>query len=292
MRRLWLAIGKDKNWDTAFRNGNIWGLEEKQKEVWDNLAKGDLILFYVKYPLKGIVGYGSIATVFRQDKPLWPEEIKKNQVKWPLRFEFDIEFCLPPDSWVKKSYNKEEWIKPRLSNKGFGLIDKDLVLKVMEHFRALGDTSEISKEFSIEKKIEVLPLVEKKEEIHELIKQRLIEIGKMQKFIAEAEYTMDGTKLDVVWRRVERSVPTYVFEIQVKGNIYQAVAKLKHAFDLWNSNIFLIAPTDRQNEYRDLVSGTFHEIKTRLVFIDINDVEKLHSLKKGYKDLEMKLGIL
>ncbi len=291
MRRLWLAIGKDKNWDTAFRNGNIWGLEEKQREVWDNLAKGDLLLFYVKYPLKGIIGYGTIATVFRQDKPLWPEEIKKKQVKWPLRFEFDIEFCLPPDSWAKKSYNEETWIKPRLSNKGFGLIDKDLVLKVMEHFRALGDASEISKEFALREKTEVLPSVEEKEDMHESIKQRLVEIGKMQKFIAEPEYVTDGTKLDVVWRRVERSVPTYVFEIQVKGNIYQAVAKLKHAFDLWNSNIFLIAPTERLSEYKDLISGTFHEIKDRLIFIDINDIEKLHSLKKGYKDLEIKLGI-
>jgi len=232
-----------------------------------------------------------IATVFKQDKPLWPEEVKKNQVKWPLRFEFDVEFCLPPDSWVKKSYNEEEWIKPRLSNKGFGLIDKDLVLKIMEHFRILGDTSEISKEFFIEKKPEVLPFIEEKQEIHELVKQKLIEIGKMQKFIAEGEYTMDGTKLDVVWRRVERSVPTYAFEVQVKGNIYQAVAKLKHAFDLWNSNIYLIAHKDRQEECERLVSGTFHEISDRLTFINIDDIGKLHMLKKQYKDLEVKLSI-
>ena len=43
MKRFWLAIGKDKNWEVAFRNGNIWGLEEKQKEVWDNLAKEDIV---------------------------------------------------------------------------------------------------------------------------------------------------------------------------------------------------------------------------------------------------------
>jgi predicted RNA-binding protein len=292
MKRFWLAIGKDKNWDTAFRNSNIWGLEEKNKEVWDNLARDDLLFFYVKYPLKGIIGYGTIVTVFRQDKPLWPEEIKKNQVRWPLRFEFDIEYCLPPDRWAGKSYKEEAWIKPRLSNKGFGLIDKELVSKVLEHFRALGDASEISKEFATGKKVEELPHAEIEEGTHELIKKRLVEIGKMQKFIAEPEYEMDGTKLDVVWRRVERSAPTYAFEVQVKGNIYQAVAKLKHAFDLWNSNIFLIAHKDRQEDCRNLLSGTFHEIRDRLIFIEIKDIEKLHALKKEYKNLEHLIGIL
>lgn len=292
MRKLWLAIGKDKNWRTSFRNRNIWGLEEKQKDVWDNLTKGDLILFYAKYPLKGIIGYGTIATVFKQDKPLWPEEIKKNIVKWPLRFEFNIEYCISPDEWAEKSFQNEALIKPRLSNKGFGLIDKDFVLKVLLHFKSIGDISEIAKEFTTVSKLEKLPLLKPEKGLHERIKQRLIEIGKLQNFIAEAEYKMEETKLDVVWRRVEKSVPTYVFEIQVKGNVYQAVAKLKHAFDLWNSNIYLIANKNKREEFRHLVSGTFHEIRERLTFINTDDISKLHMLKKEYKDLEVKLSIL
>ncbi len=44
--------------------------------------------------------------------------------------------------------------------------------------------------------------------LHKEIKQKLVEMGKIQKFLAEAEYPMDGSRLDVVWRRVEKSVPT------------------------------------------------------------------------------------
>jgi hypothetical protein len=33
---------------------------------------------------------------------LWPDEIRKNKVIWPLRFEFDVEFCLPEDEWETK----------------------------------------------------------------------------------------------------------------------------------------------------------------------------------------------
>jgi len=86
---------------------------------------------------------------------------------------------------------------------------------------------------------------------HEDIKAYLLEIGRIQGYIAEEEYPLDSTRLDVVWRKVERSVPTFVFEIQIGGDIYHAMAKLKHAFDLWNSNIFLVATIANKSKYED-----------------------------------------
>jgi hypothetical protein len=80
---------------------------------------------------------------------------------------------------------------------------------------------------------------------HRDYQEMIKEIGKLQGFIAEMEYPMEGEKLDVVWRRVVGSVPTYVFEIQIGGDVYHALGKLKHAWDLWNSNIFLI--TDKES---------------------------------------------
>ena len=74
---------------------------------------------------------------------------------------------------------------------------------------------------------------------HSRIQEIIFEIGKLNRLISEKEYPMENERLDVVWRRVEKSVPTYVFEVQIGGDIYHALGKLKHAFDLWNSNIFL-----------------------------------------------------
>jgi len=73
---------------------------------------------------------------------------------------------------------------------------------------------------------------------HDDVMNDIAEIGQIQGFISDKEYLLESTRLDVVWRRVERSVPTYVFEVQVEGDIYHAMSKLKHAFDLWNSHIF------------------------------------------------------
>jgi hypothetical protein len=75
---------------------------------------------------------------------------------------------------------------------------------------------------------------------------------------------MGKARLDAVWRRVQRSVPNFVFEVHVGGNMYQALAKLKHAYDIWNSNIYLVLHDASKKQLEELLSGTFHEIQDRV----------------------------
>jgi len=103
---------------------------------------------------------------------------------------------------------------------------------------------------------------------------------------------MDNERLDVVWRRVQRSVPTYVFEIQIGGDIYHAIGKLKHAFDIWNSNIFLIAREEDMIKADSLLSGTFHEIKDKIRRINLDQIPKLYYLKRQWVDFEKEIGLL
>jgi hypothetical protein len=56
----------------------------------------------------------------------------------------------------------------------------------------------------------------------------------------EKEKPIDGERIDVVWKRIERGDPNFVFEVQISGNFYEALAKLKHAWDKWNSRPFLV----------------------------------------------------
>ncbi len=120
----------------------------------------------------------------------------------------------------------------------------------------------------------------------------IAEIGQIQGFISDREYLLETTRLDVVWRRVERSVPTYVFEVQVEGDIYHAMSKLKHAFDLWNSHIFLVASNKERGKYQELLAGTFHEVADKMQFIEISLVKELLGKKRDYKNMEEALGIL
>jgi predicted RNA-binding protein len=129
------------------------------------------------------------------------------------------------------------------------------------------------------------------ESLHDEVKRKLIEIGRIQKFLAEGEYQMDEKRLDVVWRRIDKGVPTYVFEVQVGGDLYHALGKLKHAYDLWNSNIFLVTAKKDLPEALNLLSGTYHEIKSNVRVIELPKIDELLRLKKQYKEFETRLGI-
>ena len=269
LANYWLAVGPPENWNTAFGQSNIWGLTERQQHLWKNLAEGDTVLFYATKPVSGIIGYGSVQTKFRQDQPLWPQEISEDKVIWPLRFEFNVEYCLPPDIWDTQKVTSDT-LKLK-AGMGFHSLEPDFARQMI---------SQLQPE---------LPKVALSS--HDEVKQKLVEIGKLQNYLAEAEYSFDIGRLDVVWRRVQQSVPTYVFEVQVGGDVYHALAKLKHAFDLWNSHIFVVARQADYQKVEALLSGTFHEIGSRLKFIELEKVEELYKRKKAYLDLEKELGI-
>jgi len=271
MANYWMAVGSPSNWMEAFAKGNIWGLRQRQKHRWEKLAENDIVLFYVTESVAGIIGYGSVQTKFIQDQPLWFDEIKEEKVIWPLRFELNVDYCLPPDKWQTNKITSDT-LKLKVAV-GFQSIEPHLAKQIISQF----------KQVEIEQPVEV-PL-------HKELQQKLVEIGKLQKFLAEPEYPFEIGRLDVVWRRIERSTPTYVFEVQVGGDLYHALAKLKHAFDLWNSRLFLVASQTDQEKARKLLSGSFHEISDRVRFIELDKVDELYKRKRSYLDFEKELGI-
>ncbi len=288
----WLVVGSEQNWETAFKHRNIWGLKKSQNYLWESIEENkDKVLFYSTNPVGGIIGYGLVKTKFIQNKPLWPEEIKTKEVIWPLRFEFDVEFCLPQDKWRSNKVTSKT-LFPRA---GFQSIPEPEALKlIVDIHENEYKIPEANPSFVAEKNNEFSAVVQKPEILslsHSHLQERLFQIGKLQDYIAEKEYPIDTGKLDVVWRRVVNSVPTYVFEIQIGGDIYHALGKLKHAFDLWNSNIFFISSEKDYSKANTLLSGTFHEINKRLRHIEIEKVEELYQRKKAYFDLEKILGI-
>lgn len=287
MQQFWLVVGTERNWNVAFETRNIWGLKDfrELQALWNMLREGDGLLFYVSKPVHGIVGLGHVVSKFRQTNPLWPEEIRRNQVIWPLRFEFDIDYCLPPYLWPTHKYTSHDLqLITRMVFQCYPIAEVNTA-RIGLGLTPLAET--VSTSLS-------LPAVsvEANAVSHNEAITALTEIGSIQGYISDKEYTLESTRLDVVWRRVERSVPTYVFEVQVEGDIYHAMAKLKHAFDLWNSHIFLVAGGQERAKYQELLAGTFHEVADKMEFIEIGLVKELLSKKRDYKNMEQALGIL
>lgn len=273
----WLATGPPEYWRTAFEQGNIWGLKNTRRlaKYWQQLAPGDRLFFYATRPVGGIIGHGTIRGKFKQDTPLWPQEIEENRVIWPLRFEFDIEFCLPEDQWPARRFISGAMSGYRQA--GFVRLPRQLVEEIVQGLEPPPTEEEPDEE-------EVPPA-------HGQVLDKIKQIGKLQGYIAEKEYPMDIGRLDVVWRKVERAVPMYVFEVHIGGDIYHALAKLKHAYDIWNSRIYLVAGLRHHGRTQELLGGTFHEIENQLVFIQIEKVEQLFRLKRSVRALEEQLGL-
>ncbi len=286
MRQYWLVVGTKKNWEISFQNKNIWGLKEFRElaALWNLLQEGDGILLYVSAPVSGVIGCGTVTTKFRQTIPLWPEEVRKKSVVWPLRFEFDIEYCLSPSLWQARAYTEANLLL--ITRMVFQCVPPSVAEAVRKHF----DLPPVT-QHSVQHSQVLTPTVKEDTYDHELIKHHLAEIGRIQGFVAEKEYPIDGNRLDVVWRRVERSVPTYAFEVQISGDIYHALAKLKRAYELWNSRIFLAGSLQERAKFEELTAGTFHEIGTRVRYLNLQSVSELYKQKSDYKNLETHLGL-
>ena len=85
----WLIPITEDNWEVIKRE-NIYGAPEDSAAP-KLIKRGDNIIFYVikkgSKRLGGkIVGvYRATSDWFREDKPLWPDEVTENKVKYPWR---------------------------------------------------------------------------------------------------------------------------------------------------------------------------------------------------------------
>lgn len=287
MRSFWIVLGSQRNWSEAFKARGIWGLRDTahDKVYWLAVAPEDVLLFYVTGRVKGVIGYGTVRNRFYQDLPLWSDEVREGRAEWPLRFEFDVDFLLPEDRW------KDE----KVPVPGGGQFRQPLILK------GLGEVEPIIRSLNPAVSPELLrgpslataaAAPEPSSPSHDQVRELLLEIGKLQGYVADREFQMGTERLDAVWRRLPESVPTYAFEVHVGGDLYHAVGKLKHAHDIWNSRIFLVAPPSARTDVNRLLSGTFHEIARWLRLIETEKVASLHASKRNIQQIERDLGLL
>ena len=293
----WLLSANQENFELSMKYKQVWGIQDKWYSQWKALEKGDIVFFYIS-KIKKIIGVGEVGNKFVQREPLWPDEIEENKVKYPLRFEFEINYLLTERNWSKDGIDIIDYV-----NKNFGkgtfadllrgginfIRYKEVIIFLYEEFKRKFNYTIQPEKIHIEYREERPD----KDNLHNYLKDLIFKIGTMNKLLSQKEYSVDNMILDVVWRRIEKGSPTYVFEIQVGGDIYHAISKLKHAFDLWNSNVFLVINSNEDiNKAYQLLNGTFHEIKDKVKIISSKDIKELFVRKQSWIEWEKKLGIL
>ena len=276
---VWVLSGNEDNWERGLNEG-VWGVTEKLKSEWEKLEKNDDLIFYCSKPISGIIGHAKARNKFKQDKPLWREEVKQNRVIWPYRFDFETVYVLPRTEWKRRA------VKIQLGRRvirGMSMIKNPTLSEQIfsKLFEEWGYSATEQRSFDMERVPE-----------HARIKNLLIELGKLSGYIVEQEYPFSDIKerLDVVWRRVVASVPTFVFEVQIGGSMHQALTKLKHAYDVWNSNIYLVVKDDDYDRAIQYVKGAFHEIRSQLRIVKVSKILELYEIQRKDYLLKSEVG--
>src|SRR5919199_202132 len=122
---------------------------------------------------------------------------------------------------------------------------------------------------------------------HADVQQMLVEIGGALGYHAEVEFDY----YDVVWRASAQSQRlSHVFEVQHKGNVDAALAKLKRAYDAQRTRPFLVVASERdtnraQAQLSLARTGAFHEIGRVTTVVSFEQLRRLHRALTSVSDL-------
>lgn len=117
MLKYWIIAVSEENW-RVIKSNNVYGAPEAQgfKPVCELVKPGDIVIFYVKKKGSKTLGgkfvgvFKVVSDWFREDKPLWPDEVREGRVKYPWRVRLepiklgiaDLQELVPKLSFIEK----------------------------------------------------------------------------------------------------------------------------------------------------------------------------------------------
>ena len=284
----------------------LWGLKPRYQEEFQALNNGDIVWFYVTNPVSGIIGLGMVKDKQIDNMNLiWEEELVKKEVIWPLRFRIH----------VLKVINRERWNEDRIRINNFNLNWQVGFQSLQE--KHLAKLTEIAKNtFNIrpeesyfsgptitqpsitEKPTDVytpIQQVEKPTITHRYLQETIAEIGKLQFYHSQLEYPIElsgeDKNIDVVWKREISGAPTFAFEIELSGGIERAIARLKFAYNRWNSQPRIIVPQTFAQKINNIVAAEDRVFSQQFKMYEPNQLIELLNKKRELKTTEQNLGL-
>jgi len=131
---------------------------------------------------------------------------------------------------------------------------------------------------------------------HRSIVDMIKEIGEILGFrVKTEENTPDQVhRLDITWRDHPAHSPLKVWEVQTSGNVVLALARLRHAFDIWHPELYLVVADARtreraENIVRPQIKGAFAEIEKFLTILGADEIVDLYNSLRPHRDIISKL---
>ena len=273
--------------ERIYKDGRVrvWGTEPKRKmrTIWEKMRDGDILLFSPKgtgrYKYYGEVAFTSHNKELakRLQELVWEKEGQKYEHIFYVKNLREIN--IPKETVNQLAGYEGSRIPIFLMPVG----SPDSAKKIIK----LLSTPEVSE---VEVETALVPLTPKVSITHSELIDMLVKLGEFYGKHSEREFLSGPYRYDVVWKRTSVGNPNKVFEVHHKGVLDSALAKLKHAFDIWNSDLFLVIinPEDKERA-RTLLTGSFHEIGEVTTIMQPEEIKELHNYKKRFREIEKKL---
>jgi predicted RNA-binding protein len=291
--QYWLWSATKENWE-ILKSKRVWATYNRN--VTTQINKGDILIFYVKGTLhfKGIF---RMASDWYETKELtWSDEIKEEKKKYPYQIDLELiqlgeanyKDLVPRLKFVKKKYAPQVYIY----GTGGGPVNFRKPLEESDYKIILAEMKKNPVQPPVFEPTTVpsIPSPPRTLLTHSELINMLVELGEMFGKSAEREYSSGPYRYDTVWKRVKVGNPTKVFEVHDKGVLDSALAKLKHAYDIWSADLFLVVTKHEDKERaKVLLAGSFHEIGEVTTLIQPEEIKEMYEYKKRFIELEKKL---
>ena len=294
----WLFSVTPENWEIA-RKRHIWAV--RTENIAQKIKKGDLIVLYVTR-IRSFCSILQVVEDWTQAKhAIWTDEINEGKIKYPYQTKATMimgGLVNTKELVAKLSFveNKQRWGvyflgAPANLRRPIPESDYRLIHETMKSKPLPADVSTLIKVKPEAKKEEAGKSRKGTSRVpkHNEIRDMILETGKIEGKIAEVEYPIDNLRLDVVWKTITSGNPKWTFEVQMAGNFYEALTKLKHAWDKWNSKPFLVTTDSYEAQAKSLLEGSFHEMKEDARIVNWERIVTLHKCLKEAYEIKMKI---
>lgn len=202
----------------------------------------------------------------------------------------DLERRLESSPSTYKWHNGVQWARQKLVQKGE--LDGSVlgVWKVTDAGRRrIGGSLAVPKTFALRSDTKPMPRVAEGEHVHDSLKKKIREIGEILGRYAKEEYAARPYIYDVIWKDIEGLPrPSHVFEVQDKGAVDSALAKLQHARDIWRPSLFLVVTGERDRRKVKMLlepffEGAFHGLRRDTIVLTGDAIDEIHHAFNEHK---------
>lgn len=295
--KYWVWSVTRENWEIV-KHLNVWAA--KSRSIINKLKKGDIIIFYVKgtNTFRGI--FKTTSDWYETQKIIWSDEIKEKGIIYP--HQIMVEPIILGEAYFPRlvprlNFIEKKWPKPQSyimgsptgpANFGRPIEERDYKI-ILEELRKK-PTPFAPKPVRAPTPTPIVRVVPTPAITHSEMIKILCELGELFRKYPESEYFSGPYRYDVVWKRTRAGNPTKVFEVHHKGVLDSALAKLKHAYDIWNAGLFIIITEEKdKDKARILLEGSFHEIGHVTTILQPEVIKELHEFKTKFREIERKL---